>query len=457
MTPITPEDFKRIINNKTFDEILNYNGFDAITSYDSICSILRLASNQVITHMIVNMDSMMNSEDFHIIHFASRDGLNHVVKVLLDAGVSPNTMPGTTWEPIHYAAHNSRLETIELLLKNGSSLERITAEGDTPLIRAVTNCDYETSKYLIDLGANVNACGIRNYRPITMSVSSGKPDALILTKLLVESGADLNVDGDIGFTPLHRAIQHKNIAIIEYLLTIGSDVLPKTSTYNSPLLEAIETDSYQIIKILIDHLSATKLLIPSLNKGVCPLSKTTQDKIISKHKTNLNGAFAFITNNDRSEIRPIHLAILMGNLKVVQLLLDSGANVNDEVTNCNNLGLAVCTGKVTMVKILIDYGANVNYINNRITPLCIAAQRNQHRIMQLLFINGAKTKGLGMVDAGACANDATSKDIITNFEIRYPNGFVMAPNQGMMETEITAQDQNVREIKTSRSCWGLFG
>ena len=57
--------------------------------------------------------------------------------------------------------------------------------------------------------------------------------------LLIEHGADVNAIGDMGLTPLHGAIEHKNLAVIDALLKAGArtDIISEFGDSSASLAE----------------------------------------------------------------------------------------------------------------------------------------------------------------------------------------------------------------------------
>ena len=100
---------------------------------------------------------------------------------------------------------------------------------------------------------------------------------------------------------------------------------------------------------------------------------------------------------------PLLSAANHGNVAVVKLLLDSGANINKQsgTEKINPLYGAVDSGHFAIVTLLIGAGANINQ-QNRLgeTPLYCAAEKNYTEIALILIKAGANANltenGYGM-------------------------------------------------------------
>lgn len=96
--------------------------------------------------------------------------------------------------------------------------------------------------------------------PLHTVCTWGEP---IAVKILIESGAEVNVQGDSGCTPLFHALVRGNLDVIQILLEHGADPRISNDWGCSPLQSAIQTDHYvivaQMFKHAVEHLNALKI------------------------------------------------------------------------------------------------------------------------------------------------------------------------------------------------------
>lgn len=92
---------------------------------------------------------------------------------------------------------------------------------------------------------------------------------------------------------------------------------------------------------------------------------------------------------------PLHEAIIGGNVAIVKLLLNHGADPNRSFLHTMPLALAVRRGSVAMVQVLIDAGADVN--GEWPPPITIAVYKEDMVLFQLLRKHGAR---LDMPESG---------------------------------------------------------
>jgi len=79
-----------------------------------------------------------------------------------------------------------------------------------------------------------------------------KKGDLVAIRKLVESGADINIRNDHGWTPLMAATVRGRVPIIEYLLSKGADVKPVNNADASALAYAALSGECRAIQILLD-------------------------------------------------------------------------------------------------------------------------------------------------------------------------------------------------------------
>lgn len=87
---------------------------------------------------------------------------------------------------------------------------------------------------------------------------------------------------------------------------------------------------------------------------------------------------------------PLMTAVGMGDLAMVETLIDAGADVNTTSRGSSPLTMAAANGEVDIVRRLIDAGADVNGPEGaRLSPLSIAAHNGEQEILEMLIEGGA--------------------------------------------------------------------
>ncbi|OJH31056.1 MAG: ankyrin repeat domain-containing protein [Wolbachia endosymbiont of Armadillidium vulgare] len=119
-----------------------------------------------------------------------------------------------------------------------------------------------------------------------------------------------------------------------------------------------------------------------------------------------------ILNDEKYSMNPMHSATYIGNLKVLQFLCDSGADVNTTISSrylSTPLHIAAIDGKLEIAQFLLDCGANINATNYKgFTPLHLASFYCRPDIVKLLLFNNADTSIKDM-------NSKTALDVVGGY------------------------------------------
>lgn len=132
------------------------------------------------------------------------------------------------------AATKGDCTQVEKLLESGADINYRDELGETPLIHAAFANRTSVLRVLLRHHADINAVSRQTGTAVGEAAGPGNLQAV---KLLVENGADVNID--CLDNPLRLAIEHRHIVIAEYLLSKGSDVNARYSNGETPLHEAI--------------------------------------------------------------------------------------------------------------------------------------------------------------------------------------------------------------------------
>jgi len=131
---------------------------------------------------------------------AVENGLEEIVRSLLDAKADANAPDPSGDTPLHYAVNRRSVELVRLLLAHGAKVNARNSEGATPLLRAVRNDpDSGIASLLLDQKADPNLAGPNGDTPLRFAVRQGRKN---LVELLLAKGANPNLRNDQGVTLL---------------------------------------------------------------------------------------------------------------------------------------------------------------------------------------------------------------------------------------------------------------
>lgn len=125
------------------------------------------------------------------------------------------------------------------------------SSGDE-VLEPTTASRYEVLEALIYSGADVNARDNYGHSPLMNAVRQS--DGYYLTQLLLEHGASWQARSESGFTALHAAAISKDtdVRTIELLLREGLDVNVSDRRGGTPIIEAVQFGTPDVIGALLD-------------------------------------------------------------------------------------------------------------------------------------------------------------------------------------------------------------
>ena len=192
------------------------------------------------------------------IHEAAITGNIEAVKKHLAASRDVNAKDKYGSTPLHWAAYSGHKELVELLIANGADVNAKRENGYTPLNIAAGRGHKEVVELLIAKGADLNAKNMFGETPLDAAIRlrrTGTADILLkhggktieelsiheaarqgkieAVKQHLAAGTDVNAKDDDGFTPLHYAPGHKEIA--ELLIAGSAEVNAKDTRGRTPL------------------------------------------------------------------------------------------------------------------------------------------------------------------------------------------------------------------------------
>ncbi len=266
-------------------------------------------------------------------------GLNEV-KDLINQKANINAKDMYGWTPLHFAASRNKLSVVEFLFNNNANINAKDVYGNTPLhVAAQYSSNLEIVKFLLDKDIS----GINN---ITNN----------------------------GWTPLHVAIQGNKLNTVELLLGRGADIEVR-DIYNQTSLDLATRKGYLDIAGILKQVQLDRKLLTIVESGGFNEAK------------GLIAQGANIDTNDKNGNTLLYSAAEIGDLNLVKLLLDNGANIeakNGEY-QATPLHGAVENYRIDVVKLLLNRGANVNAEDkDNWTPLHYGADTNSPDIVKVL-------------------------------------------------------------------------
>ena len=153
---------------------------------------------------------------------------------------------------LHAAAWSGNVAFVTQFLDQKHGYDTLDQKQWTPLHCAccsTSDNNIVIARLLIDAGADVNLKDNDGTTPLLIAATIGRID---LVRLLVQSGADLNLHDVEGVTPLMKAIGTGDKKMVSYLMDNGADARLVDVNGTSPLHIAAERGKESIIKLLLE-------------------------------------------------------------------------------------------------------------------------------------------------------------------------------------------------------------
>jgi ankyrin repeat protein len=385
------------------------------------------------------------------IHVAVLQHHAAMLQRLLDSGADVEQVDASGESPLLAATRLGDLRMVEMLLNHGAQVDaRDLHYGQSALMMAVREEHTELVQRLLAAGADVNAQSLagevqRVVLPSEVPVGtsqgvginrSGLPDRgmrypitgmktpllfatrqgnLELTKLLVEAGADIETTDANGITPLINAIlnhsvvnvnrsgQSDHLKIAQYLVEAGANVNAQDWYGQTSLWTAVDIRNLEFTVTAttnrVDREGAFALIEQLLAAGADPNPRIKEfppeRRFIAG--TGFNGWV------DMTGQTPFLRAAIAGDLRVLRLLLDHGADPN--ITTVDGTSpLMVAAGLswafaetfdegadalLETVKLTHSLGNDINAVNSMgLRAIHGAANRGSNAIISYLVENG---------------------------------------------------------------------
>lgn len=350
-----------------------------------------------------------------MLHLASKYGHKDVVEILLDHHADIDTLAqglcrcndelrrvahrtgasfsGTSWTPLHLAICRGHLSTMKLLISRGAAF--VVGEEAATIAPAFTTGPFMTALHCTSAKGHLQAIGA------------------VLTHYL----PDINVVDAFGLTPFAWAFYNARSDAMQFLLGHGADVNKADSTHGSLLIQAC-----------IQHQTSEAMWL--LRWGADARRKETRRGRAALHYV--------CEPNIRDPFTPANAdSTWFDRWALAKALLEAGADANAADYDAQTpLVAAAKAGYPRMISLLLDHGANINDHGSCGETALIAACRpdglatleNMSHIFELLLDRGASP--LEMTSLGKTALDVLS---CAAFDPRLGRAALSQVRKGMVE------------------------
>ena len=284
-----------------------------------------------------------------------------VVRVLIERCADVNAVGGlyAPQPELSFAVSAGNVEQVTVLLDAGADIRYRKPERYDVLIDAMYGRPIATDPHLvplvrllIDRGARLDS--VTTYEESALSVASnnGRFDAV---RVLLEAGAD---PAPLEWTPLMRAIALGSVAEVEAQLAGGADLTVRDFWSRTPWLLGLQAG---------DVAKARRLLAAGADRadrgrcGKVPLTYPIAHRDVEMLRWLLSEGFD-PDQADDFKTTPLMEAAEQRHPECAKLLIDAGANIH--LTNHVGHQAITLAGDLAVVRLLVQRGADLNDISD---------------------------------------------------------------------------------------------
>lgn len=244
------------------------------------------------------------------------------------------------------------LFAVVISVESSADSRKATKERDgvnqEKFFQVVRSGDYDKVERLLEAGADVNVQNNMGVTALMVSVAAGH---LEISKLLIEKGTDIDIQDNDGTTVLMYALQGGLSEGAGLIIEKGANVHIRNNKGQNALMFASQYSHLDIARLLIEAAGAD--VNTQADMGTTALMYASQ----------------------------------FGTKAVAKFLIESGAQVDARDTQgATALIVASATGNIEVVKLLIEEGADVDArLNNGYTALMIALTNKNTELVDLLW------------------------------------------------------------------------
>ena len=316
-----------------------YNPFKAVqiegkTLFQYCCDRNNLKLIEALTIRLDNTDTLGNGP----LHYACKYECTDIVRYLVERRYNQNIINSERESALHIACRKS-LEVTKLLTNCDANFKN--ANGNTPLHIACASKRKDIAQYLVEeMNCDVKVRNNEGEYPLHIATLNSLQIEILVQK------SDINCQDNCGNTPLHNACYIQDSDMIKFLLH-----------YQECRADIFNEEGELALQVLLNvcilsncHCSQKAL------KNVMDGNKSSMKNLLQTVKMILQRycAAAMIINNDG--ITPIDLAVMKGELELLEILLDFSEV--DDVIRKSLLHKACEHGQSEIVHWLVDHEAS---------------------------------------------------------------------------------------------------
>ncbi|KAF9875384.1 hypothetical protein CkaCkLH20_07204 [Colletotrichum karsti] len=335
---------------------------------------------------LIDHNAKVENPDYYetpLLYVAARNGDERAIGASLTvSGIDVNVKDSSDGDsPLLAASARGHELIVQMLLDKKVDVHAVNKKGETALHRACFSGHTEAARILLAAGADSDI-KLQDSDGDTPLHSASRRDDLGNLEIAREL-----MKNHEGRTPLHLAMAADSDDLFEFLLDAGADFGTADSKGNTILHNAASDGKWKFCHTLVSLRFNAKLEVKNQAGETPLLLAVRQNKPKAVDVLLESGADVNITCRDGT--KPLHLACSKGYLEICQTLVSRNADVKSKNKEEKNpLHLAVLNNHLDVVKFLLDCD-QAPYVDevteDDYTSLHLAAEKGHSRICAALL------------------------------------------------------------------------
>jgi ankyrin repeat protein len=319
------------------------------------------------------------------LHRAAAKGNTEICRILLDNGANVNSLDINNQTPLFKALRQHRPDTANFLIDKGAKTDLVDLDNWTPLHLAIHGKHQEVALRILEMDVNINALNDQHWSPLCLAIRYDQPE---VAWRLIKKGADINeatcdnTSTCFNASPLYFAIYYDQPEIATWLIKNNADIHTVTRDRGNALHAAIYKKNVTIAKLLVKYGADVNFLsagnwspLHRACKGLPEIASFLIERGADIHAQTSDGW------------TPFEIALWAGHTQIGAYLIEKGADINRANPNrgFTPLHLAAVLNDVALVQLLVDKGANLQAKDkDGKTPLDIAKEKGNLNVVKII-------------------------------------------------------------------------
>ncbi|XP_012557209.1 inversin-B [Hydra vulgaris] len=332
-----------------------------------------------------NLNILCEKKQLSPLHLLAINGNKQLLQDHLSSGKwNINEVDHMGRTPLIYSILGDQIDCVLLLLKEGASIDDVDIDERTALHWASYQGNHRLVKILLSKGANKTKCDKEGKTPLHFSTSH---DNIKVMHCLVKSmkKEEIDIPDYQKMTALCWSVFYGRIDYVKLLLRYGASTKSFDKEQRTLLHWCSENKDASILNILLEEDNTTLNRQDSDNRSALHMYVGQSSYCLVKNVLTKDGIE--INIRDKFGRTPLHWAAVLGNTKIVSLLLDNGADYNIGDNNgVRPLQYAAQNNFYETVKIMLEKkGVKDIPDNEHSTALMWAAMKGWDKVLEILL------------------------------------------------------------------------